>query len=296
VARPRRIQSDVAFDTAASLGEGPVWDSATQTLLWVDIDAGELRRFDPASGADESVVVPGGVTACGLRDGGSFVLATVNGFALASWTGGRLELEIVGEPERENKRVRMNDGKCDPFGRFWAGSMSYSETEPLGSLYVLGSDRHIVPVASGLTISNGLGWSPSGDTMYHIDSATYSVAAVDFDPAAGSLCERRILWEVSSANGMPDGMAVDAEGGLWIAFWNGHAVRRYAPSGELLAEVEVLAGQVTSCCFGGSQLEELYITTAAQGLSSVEVAKTLAGRVFVADPGVAGLQVARFAG
>jgi len=284
------------LSTTASLGEGPVWDSASETLLWVDIDAGELHRFDPASGADESVVVPGGVTACGLRDGGSFVLATVDGFAVASWHRGKLELEIVGEPERENERVRMNDGKCDPLGRFWAGSMSYSETDPLGSLYVLGSDHQILRVASGLTISNGLGWSPSADTMYHIDSATYSVAALDFDPIAGSVGEPRILLDVGSANGMPDGMAVDVEGCLWIAIWGGHAVRRYAPSGELLAEVEVAAGQVTSCCFGGSQLEELYITTAAQGLSSTEVAETLAGRLFVADPGVAGLRVERFAG
>jgi sugar lactone lactonase YvrE len=284
------------LDITASLGEGPVWDSATETLFWVDIDTGGLHRFDPSSGADVWAAVPGGVTACGLRRDTGLVLATADGFAVGVWGRGQVDLEIVSEPERENDRVRMNDGKCDPLGRFWAGSMSYSEIEPFGSLYVLAPDRQVLRVASGLTISNGLGWSPSADTMYHIDSATYAVAARDFDPVTGVVGEPREFLEVGSADGMPDGLAVDAEGCLWIALWGGHAVRGYAPSGEVLAEVEVAAGQVTSCCFGGPRLQDLYITTAAQGLSPVDVANTLAGRLFVADAGVTGLPVARFGG
>jgi sugar lactone lactonase YvrE len=292
---PDRIPCELVLDAGASLGEGPIWDAASGTLLWVDINRNEIHTFDPIARGDTSAVVPNGVTAVAIRERGGLVVATRDGFAHVSISGSTAEVELIAEPE-VGDAVRMNDGKCDPAGRFWAGSMSYSEKDPLGSLYVLDTDLGVRPVLSGLTISNGLGWSPPETSMYLIDSATYKVTVMDYDRVTGTASRRRDLFHTGSETEMPDGLAVDSEGCLWVAFWGGGAVRRFSPRGELLASIDVPAAQVTSCCFGGKGLTDLYITTAGEGLPGDEAKHTRAGGLFRASPGVRGLQVARFAG
>ncbi len=296
MASPVHIPCELVLDARASLGEGPIWDAEHQGLLWVDIDTNEIHRFDPRTGTDIAVTVDGGVTAVAVREQGGLVAATLNGFAFVSMAGGVAEVETIAEPEGGSDANRMNDGKCDPTGRFWAGSMAYSETDPSGSLYVLDNDLSVRSVLSGITISNGLGWSPPGTAMYYIDTVDCKVSVMDFDPITGEASRRRDLFDAGTPDDAPDGMTVDSDGCLWVAFWGGSAVRRYSPSGDLLAVIDVPAAQVTSCSFGGPGLADLYITTASIGVDPAEAAATQAGGLFKASTGARGLQASRFAG
>ena len=296
MAAAEHIPCELVLDARAPLGEGPVWDAENQALLWVDIDDHEIHRFDPGTGTDISVAMEGGVSAVAIRERGGLVAATGDGFALVSMATGTAEVEVIAEPEGDNDANRMNDGKCDPAGRFWAGSMSHTETDASGSLYLLDTDLTVQSVLSGVTVSNGLGWSPPGTSMYYVDSPTCKVTVMDYDLLTGTASHRRDLFPVGTQEAQPDGLAVDADGCLWVAIWGGHEVRCFSPVGELLAVVEVPASQVTSCCFGGKGLTDLYITTAAHGLSDQEIDATTAGGLFIAQPGVRGLQVARFSG
>ncbi len=287
-----RLTCELACDARALLGEGPAWDAATGTLLWLDIDRSEVHRFDPGTGADSVVALPVAVTAMVPRAAGGFVATTNEGYAFVTLAGVP-DVEPIAELEPPASGVRMNDGKCDPAGRFWAGSMSIDESVlGAGSLYVLDAVLTHRTALTDVSLSNGLGWSPDGATMYHVDSTAGTLSAFRFDAATGEIADGRVL--VSAA--MPDGLAVDAEGGIWVAFWGGHAVRRYSPEGELLATVEVPAALVTSCCFGGPDLADLYITSAARELPDAAAAETTAGGLFRVTPGVRGQAVADFAG
>lgn len=287
-----RLTCEVACDARALLGEGPAWDAAAGELLWLDIDRSEVHRFDPGTATDSVVTLPVAVTAIVLRASGGFVATTNEGYAFVTLDGVP-GVEPIAELEPPGSGVRMNDGKCDPAGRFWAGSMSIDESVTgAGSLYVLdGALAHRRALAQ-VSLSNGLGWSPGGATMYHVDSTAGTLSAFRFDAATGEIADGRVLVSAD----MPDGLAVDAEGGIWVAFWGGHAVRRYSPEGELLATVDVPAALVTSCCFGGPDLADLYITSAGRELPAAEAAATSAGGLFRVTPGVRGLPVAAFAG
>lgn len=275
---------DVVLDATASLGEGPVWDARSSTLRWVDIEPGEVHRFDPASGVDTFFEVGEAVGTVAVRAAGGLVLATKSGLYTCLDNGGRRavlhEVDTAG---------RFNDGKADPWGRFWAGTM-VEGTDGAGALYRLDPDHSLHRVLTGVTISNGLGWSPDGRTMYYIDTTARGVDAFDHDPSTGELTDRRRLIDVE--RGWPDGMTVDADGCLWVALWDGWGVRRYAPDGRLLTTVEVPARRVTSCAFGGSAL---YITTARTGLTDF-TDQPKAGSLFACDPGVAGLPAGEWAG
>lgn len=275
---------DVVLDATASLGEGPVWDARSSTLRWVDIEPGEVHRFDPASGVDTFFEVGEAVGTVAVRAAGGLVLATKSGLYTCLDNGGRRavlhEVDTAG---------RFNDGKADPWGRFWAGTM-VEGTDGAGALYRLDPDHSLHRVLTGVTISNGLGWSPDGRTMYYIDTTARGVDAFDHDPSTGELTARRRLIDVE--RGWPDGMTVDADGCLWVALWDGWGVRRYAPDGRLLTTVEVPARRVTSCAFGGSAL---YITTARTGLTDF-TDQPKAGSLFACDPGVAGLPAGEWAG
>jgi sugar lactone lactonase YvrE len=182
----------------------------------------------------------------------------------------------------------MNDGACDPQGRFWAGSMALDETPGAGSLYRLDPDGDVTVVQRGLTIANGLGWSPDGTTMYHADSGAGTVTAYDFDGARGEIERPRVA--VRPEHGAPDGLTVDEEGMLWVALFGGSAVVRYDPEGRELARVPLPVSQATSCAFVGTRL---FITTAARDVAGAEPD---AGRVFAADAGVSGPPAVPFAG
>jgi len=278
---------DVVLDATARLGEGPVWDARTSTLRWVDIEAGQVHRFDPASGTDTFFEVGETVGTVAVRAAGGLVCATASGLYTCLDDGG--QRTRLHEVDTDPPGGRCNDGKADPWGRFWAGTM-LAGTDGAGALYRLDPDHSLHTVLTGVGVSNGLGWSPDGTTMYYVDTLTGGVDAFDHDPSSGAVTARRRLIDVD--RGWPDGLTVDAEGCLWVALWDGWGVRRYAPDGRLLTTVEVPAQRVTSCAFGGSTL---YITTARIGVRDF-TDQPSAGALFACEPGVAGLPAGEWAG
>lgn len=292
----KRLQAILRVDGHAELGEGPTWDAATGEILWVDIIGRRVHRFRPADGiAGPSLTVARDVGAAVPRRNGGLVLAVAGAFALFDPGASAPATTIPVETDRPGNR--MNDGKCDPTGRFWAGTLAYAATPGAGSLYRLDPDLSVTTMITGVTISNGLGWSPDTRTMYHIDTSTGGIDAFEFDPATGAIANRRRIIDIPSDSGLPDGMTVDAEGGLWVALWGGGAVRRYLPDGTLERIVELPCRLVTSCAFGGGRLDELFITTASVGLShAAQEVQRGAGGLFSCQPGLTGLPPTPFAG
>ena len=284
---------DVAVAPAAQLGEGPRWDASTQTLLWVDIPARLVHRYDPATGTDATQQLPDVVSLAMPRRRGGVVVGLPDGLHLLD--GARCPLLAGIEPEQAG--TRTNDGACDAAGRLWVGTMALDERSPVAGLYRVDAYLGVTTVLSGTTISNGLGWSPSGTSFYFIDSPTCRIDVFDFDPASGALENRRPLAAVEVEGAVPDGLTVDAEGCVWVALHGGWGLRRYAPDGDLLAEVGLPVARITSCCFGGPDLRDLYVTTRREGLSEAERAgQPLAGALLRLDVGVAGLPTHAFAG
>lgn len=273
-----------------TLGEGPLWHPLEQALYWLDIYPGRLHRFDPRTqehSVDDLGVVTGSM---GLRERGGFVLATRQGFAF--WQPADQQMEFLTNPDAHISAARFNDGKTDPQGRFWAGKMSEAAEN---SLFRLDPDGSVSRMETGVTISNGLGWSPDLHTFYFTDSPALVIYAYDYDPASGALANRRELIHVPEGEGVPDGLAVDAEGCIWSARWGGWKIVRYDPQGQKMLEVALPVELVTSCAFGGPGLDELYITSAAIDVRD-RAAQPLAGDVFRIHPGVRGLPEPFFKG
>ncbi len=276
------------LDAKAELAEGPVWDDRTNRLSWIDIERGELHL-------DKQVfrlgVKIGAAVPC---QSGQFLLATANGFELFDPVSERRT--PLADPEREIADNRMNDGKSDARGRFWGGSLSTTRQPGTAAFYVLDGDGSVRKAIDGLTNSNGLGWSPDGRTLYHIDTPTLEVRAFDFDLDSTTLSGRRTVVRFPDGVGRPDGMCVDAEGFLWIAHWNGGCVSRWNPvDGRQLESVSLPVRRVSSCCFGDADLGTLYITTARHGLSEEELERQpIAGGIFSFRPGVPGLPMTPF--
>lgn len=274
----------------ALLAESPVWDSESGTLLWVDILRGEVHRLDPREGDRVLATLDVPVGAVAPRAGGGHVVAAGTAF----WTldGGAAERIC----DVDDRGERMNDGKCDPAGRFWAGTMT-GDRRPGAVLYCLDGECGLRRVVESVALSNGLGWSPDGTTMYYIDTPTQRIDAFDFDPRTGAIDDRRCFVDVAAVEGNPDGLTVDAEGGVWVAMANGWCVRRYTAYGESDGVVRLPVQKVTSCTFGGPDLADLYITTASAGLSDGELAEQPeAGLVFRCRPGLRGLPAHPYAG
>jgi len=283
---PQEIE--MVLDARAETGEGPVWDSRDESLAWIDVTQGLIHRFDPDTGHDEVFNAGQHVGALALRMAGGYALAVRGGFAVLDTGSG--VLEVVADTEAAAPSNRMNDGKCDSAGRFWAGSMAYAESGREGSLYRLDRDHSVTTLLTQLGISNGLGWSPDDRVMYHIDSLAGGVDAYDFTPETGQIANRRRLVDVARDDGIPDGMTVDADGCLWVALWDGGCVRRYRPNGTFDRAIRLPVRQVSCCTFGGPDLGDLYVTTAARGLSALDLQKQPgAGGLFRCRPGVSGL-------
>jgi sugar lactone lactonase YvrE len=259
-----------------SLGEGPRYDATCRKLLWVDVDAGRLLRADPDrldTATETTIDATLGAAAPAI--GGGWIVAAGRGLSTLGPDGVTTllaELEPAGN--------RMNDGACDPRGRFWAGSMALDERPGAGSLYRLDPDGDATTVLTGLTIANGLGWSPDGATMYHADSGPGTITAYDFDADSGRLERPRVI--VRTRDGVPDGLTVDDEGLLWVAHFGGASVVRYEPSGREVGRVPLPVSQPTSCALVGTSL---IITTASRDVADSEPD---AGRLFAADVGVTG--------
>jgi len=280
-------EAALVLDARAELGEGPVWDERGGLLLWVDISRHELHRFDPASSVDETIDVGQHLGAVAVRAAGGYVLALERGFGVLEAPDAGVEL--VAEVLPGGSGTRFNDGACDSAGRFWAGTYADDEAEGAGALYCLEPDRSVRRLLDSVTISNGIDWSLDGRTMYYVDSSTQRVDAFDFDAESGSIANRRALIEIPREGGLPDGLTVDAEGFLWVALWGGSAVHRYRPDGSLERIVRLPVSLVTSCCFGGADLEDLYITSAAYELTPEQLAaEPQAGGLFRHRPGVRG--------
>ena len=279
------MEPELVVRTRAEVGEGPIWDAGTETLVWVDITGSAVHRFDPSTGHDLCMDVGIDVGAVAVRASGGLVLAATDGFRALAADGSQT---LLVEVEADDPSMRMNDGKCDRHGRFWAGTMAYDESAPagLGKLYRLDPDLSVRTMLDGVSISNGIDWSPDDRLMYFVDSRTQRVDVFDFDLDDGAISNRRTLIEVDAANGLPDGMTVDVNGDLWVAQWGGSRVVHYAPDGSERGMVRFPVSQTSSCAFGGGDARDLYVTSAARGIS--EDVEPEAGSLFRARPGAVG--------
>lgn len=271
--------------TVGLLVEGPRWIADRDELLWVDIIGSQVHRA--RVGADGLLESPATmqidrhVGAAAPAVAGGYVVAAGTGFLFADTSGAICELA---QPEAGRTDVRMNDGACDPQGRFWAGTMAYDESAGEGALYRLELDGSCTTVLTGLTISNGIGWSPDGTTMYLADSGTGTIDAFTFDPSTGDLDERRSIVRIEGPGRAPDGLTVDDDGDIWVAIWGGGALRRYRPDGSLLTTVVVPVDRPTSCAFGGPDGTTLFFTTSRHGLDRANLDRQPdAGRIFRID-------------
>ncbi len=284
------MRAEPVTDPVTYHGEGPVWSASWGGLRFVDMLAGDVLTLTEDGTLDRRHV---GTVAAVVRPrrGGGAVIGVERGFAIEEPDG---TLTVLDELWADD-RVRMNEGGCDPDGRFYCGSMAYEQTPGAGSVYRLDPDRSVHVVLEGVTVSNGLEWSPDGRSAYYNDTPTHRVSVFDYDPASG-LSGRRTFVDVVAGDepGNPDGLTVDAEGGVWTALYGSGVVHRYGPDGVLDAVVEVGARQVTACTFGGPDLDQLFVTTSRENLEPGE--DPLAGSVFQAAVGVRGTPVREFAG
>jgi sugar lactone lactonase YvrE len=288
--RPGEVE--LAFPAKARLGEGPTWDPASDRLIWVDILASRVHSFDPATGHSSVLATEQHVGAAKPRSGGGLVVNLRDGVGLYDADGAFRWLHREAVPGR-----RANDAAVDAAGHLWAGTMRYDEAPGGGTLRRIAPDGTVTPVLDDVAVSNGTGWSPDGTLMYYVDSPTGRVDVFDVDSGTGLLRDRRPLAVIEDGAGFPDGLTVDADGCVWVALWDGGAVRRYTPEGKLDRVVEVPAARATACVFGGPDLTELYITTATTGLGARALAaQPLAGSVLVVSGAGIGLPGKTFAG
>lgn len=290
------------LNAKATLGEGPIWDPREKALWWIDINEHRLHRYDPGVGHEgdaknETYDIGQRVGTVVPRTSGGLMLAIEHGFA--SYDPATKQLEILADPEAHLPGNRFNDGKCDPAGRFWAGTLqSIEEDMTAGTLYCMSADGQVEPRVLGVGISNGIVWTSDKKTMYFIDSPTRRVDAFDYDNTTGAISNRRPAVELPEGIGYPDGMTIDAEDKLWVALWAGWGVARFDPvSGNLLEKIDVAASQVTACALGGPNLTDMYITTARRDLTgSLLDDQPHAGGLFHAEVVVPGVASCAFAG
>jgi sugar lactone lactonase YvrE len=287
------LEAELVLDAHATLGEGPVWDAVAGVLWWVDIEGRRIHRFDPAASADTSFETATMVGAVALRKGGGLAAALADGvWTVDPETGAASLFAALGEPPD----VRSNESKCDPAGRFLVGTMAFDYL-PIGSLYSVEADGSVRRLLDSLSIANGMAWTADGGTLYYIDSPLRRVDAFDYDLATGAISGRRTYLTFDDRVAKPDGMSIDAEGGLWIAFWDAAEIRRYGPDGALDVVVHVPATQVTSAVLGGPDLRDLFITSARTGLSADALAhQPHAGGLFHVRVQLPGVLPDRFAG
>ncbi len=287
------MKAELILDAKATVGEGPVWDHRQGVLYWVDIMQGHLHIYDPHADSKTTHEIGQYVGAAVPRQEGGLVMALHHGFAF--YNDATQSLEMLKDPEADLPGNRFNDGKCDPAGRFWAGTMEIEEKNPTGSLYCLNPDLSIEKKLSNLNISNGMAWSGDHAKMYFIDTLTFKVQCFAYELTTGEIAYERDVVKIDNEKlGFPDGMTIDAEGNLWVAMYDGGKVCCFDPAtGELLEQIEVPAKKSSSCAFGGENLDTLYITSIARDTDETD---PQAGGLFAVQPGVKGVQADFFAG
>ncbi len=282
------------LEARARLGEGPFWHPDEQLLYWVDIYNHRVHQFNPATGATQFFDV-GEVVGCIAPAGTNrLIMGERHRLTFLDTISGKVTpiLDI----EDNQPDIRLNDGKCDRIGRFWFGSMS-SKGEPQGNLYRYDLDGSLHTLQTGLTISNGLGWSPDDKNFYLTDSPLQTIYAFDFDSESGSISNRRILIDLKPESFFPDGLTVDKDGCIWSAMWDGWCIIRFDPQGKEMMRVMMPVQRPTSCTFGGEDLMTLYITTASVGLSEAEIQNSFySGDLFSLQANTSGLPAHHFKG
>jgi len=285
---------EIAQRVPAQLGEGPCWHAARGTLWWLDITGRKLFEWDLAADTPRAVSIaqlPGSIAP---TSDGRFLAALQHGLYLVSPDKGTLE-PFAPVPGHDPQHFRFNDGKVDPQGRFWAGTLSLTGRTEESRLYRITRDRQVVVARERVTISNGLAWSPDGRTLYYVDSPTKRVQAFDFDGEHGTLSGARTAFALDADEGWPDGCCMDAAGCLWLAHWGAGRITRWDPAkGRRLLTVPLPVTNVTSCAFAGPRFDRLFITTAAPDAPGA-AAEPEAGFLFTLDPGVSGQPVPVFA-
>lgn len=287
--------AEVAWAAEAQLGEGPVWDDESATVLWLDIKGRRLHAYDVESNQKRSVALATEVGSIALRRAGGLVAATRDGFAFLDPTTGAMS--VLADPEAHLPENRFNDGKCDTAGRFIAGTMHDPETSPAGAVYSLNGDGAVRCLFGGYVVCNGPAFSPDGRTLYFCDSAKRTVLAFDYDSVSGAVGRSRVFARFPPDQGYPDGITVDQEGCLWCAHWDGWRVTRFRPDGREAMVITMPVPRPTSCVFGGRDLDRLYVTSARIGLEEKALrAAPLSGALFCVPVAARGVPAARFSG
>jgi len=286
---------ELVLENICVLGESPLWDIEQQLICWVDILKGEVHQYSAESKTHTVIAVNQMLGAIGLCENGNFIAALQNGFGFID----RLnhQVTMIADPEADMPGNRFNEGKCAPDGRFWAGTLSLQETPQAGSVYCLQPDLSVIKKIEGVTISNGIAWSIDQRVMYYIDTPALEIAAYEYDTTNGEIANRKTVISVPKEEGNPDGMTIDNEGMLWIAFWGGWKIARWNPNtGKKIVEIKLPVSRVSSCMFGGPQLQDLFITSATKDLTAEELKlQPLAGSLFVIkNCGFTGLPTYRF--
>lgn len=265
-----RNKANLLLDSRAALGEGPVWDWQKQVLYWVDIEGCMLHQHSPSSGENKSWTFDEMIGAAVPMEDGNLLLAMETG--LASFNPENEQSTKLGVLQNSDPKIRFNDGKIGPNGHFWIGTMDKSCAPRSGNFYRVAPDLQYRLQIQDTSVSNGMAWSSDHVKFYYIDSPTFEVKAFVYDVLSGSISDGRTAFRIPKECGSPDGMSIDEEDMLWIAHWGGHCVRRWNPdTGEVLEKIDVDAPQVTSCCFGGKDLDTLFITTARSGLTDEQL-------------------------
>lgn len=283
-------QVELTYKIKSELGEGAFWDHKNKRLFWVDIEGMKVHVYYPKTKENASFDTPSMVGTVVPRNKNEAVIALVDGIYLLNINSGSIHL--LSDVESDITSNRFNDGKCDPNGNLWVGSMSFEQTKGEANLYKVAPNGKTEKMLDSVTISNGIVWTSDKKTMYYIDTPTKHIRAFDFDAKTSTISNERIAVVVDEALGFPDGMTIDAEDKLWVGLWNGNAVVRFDPvSGSLMTKIEVPAHNVTSCSFGGENFETLFITTASLDMTEEEQKKyPLAGSLFQVNPGVKGIE------
>ncbi|SMC51791.1 SMP-30/gluconolactonase/LRE family protein [Pedobacter nyackensis] len=288
------LKASLLLDTRSVLGEGAIWNDVDQKLYWVDIDPGLLHWFDPLTVHNETAVFNQKISTVVPTQHGNLLVALKDGIYSYKKASNQLDL-VVSNPENDSSGNRFNDGKCDPSGRLWVGTMG---DEQSAHLYRVDPDQSIHTMKTQVSTSNGLVWSPDKKKMYYIDTSTHKVVAYDYDDQSGQISNPADAIIIPDDMGKPDGSTIDSEGMIWIALWGGYAVTRWNPkTGALLCKVKVASKNVTSCAFGGKNLDTLYITTARTKTSEEELKLyPNSGGLFMIKPGVTGVKTNHFSG
>lgn len=281
---------ELVIDSKSELGEGAIWNHKTGELIWINIKGKILNFYNPHTGNNKEMFTGQMIGTVVPTETGGVMVALQNGIYLFNAKTGSKKLLV--NPEEHLPNNRFNDGKCDPAGRFWAGTMSTTGEEKTGSLYRFDTDTTIHKMIENVSISNGIVWSLDRTKMYYIDTPTQKVMGYDYNDKTGEISNPKIAVKIPTEMGYPDGMTIDAKGNVWVALWGGFAVTCWNPeTGELINTINVPAKNVTSCAFGGADLKTLYITTAREGNTKEELEKyPLSGGVFKIQPGVAGVE------